>query len=517
MSIRRKARTHKKTGFAPAAGCAILTRNGSRLPRSGPELLSMPLASHVHPARSVVLSALFALAAASAMAAQPVLRQAVGPGKFYSADPAALQQEVAHWVGAAHPLPSTGKLRAIIAPHSHYKYSGATLGEAFAPLQPGQFDRVIVIAPSHFSRFEGCSIPQADAFVTPLGVVPIDWRAVEHLNLSTLVTVKQLRYGKASGRERTHEAEHSIEAVLPFLQARLGKFTLVPILAGEFQDATGKYSQPAIEAVADRLRTLLDERTLLVVSTDFTHFGNKYRFAPFGENVDEQIRALDRGAFETLVNLDAAALDQYRIETGNPICGMMALQLLISVLPDRVLGTLASHHLSAEINHDYGQCVSFAAMHFYDYGHRVRSEAPPPELAPENAKPKSDKPVVLMTNKASGAGTEGPGTPTGPVRLVVQGDAPAAAAAPAQRPAGPMTLNNAAIAAAAATVRTESPAPPPVPPAPAPVVIEAPPAAIPGNTVVALPPEQPGGARTLTNRQPIPVESTPTPEAADAP
>ncbi len=474
----------------------------------------MSIAPHPRRLPRLGLAVLFLLGALPALAAKPVLRQAVGPGKFYSADPAALQQEVAHWVGAANPLPATGKLRAIVAPHSHYKFTGATLGEAFAPLQLGQFDRVIVIAPSHFSRFEGCSIPQADAFVTPLGVVPIDWRAVEHLNLSTLVTVKQLRYDNANARERTHESEHSIEAVLPFLQARLGKFTLVPILAGEFQDATGKYSQPAIEAVADRLRPLMDDRTLLVVSSDFTHFGNKYRYTPFSDNLDERIRDLDRGAIEAVTNLDAVALDSYLNETESTICGMMALQLLIATLPDRVLGTLASHHLSAEINQDYAQCVSFAAIHFYDYGHRVRSAVP--EEAPAAPKQaKAGKATALMTNKAAGSSTAGPGTPAGPVRLVQQGEAtPEMTAAPA-RPAGPLTLNNAAIAAGAAAVRPETPAPPPVAPPP-PVVVEAPAPAIPTNTVVALPPEQPGGARTLTNRQPRPAE-TPAAATPDAP
>lgn len=444
-----------------------------------------------------------------AMAAEPILRLPVVAGKYYSADPGALQREVAHWVDAAHPLPSTGKLRAIIAPHSPYPLAGATLGEAFAPLQPGQFDRVIVLAPAHTSRFEGCSIPQADAFVTPLGVIPIDWQAVESLNLSTLVTVKQIRYDSRAHGERVHETESSIETVLPFLQARLGSFTLVPILVGSFLDATGKYSQPAIDAVADRLRPLLNDRTLLVVSTDFTHFGNHYRYTPFSNDIDAGIRNLDRGAFEALVHLDSAALDTYFVRSENTICGKTALQLLIAVLPDRVLGTLAAHHLSSEINQDYNQCISFVAMHFYDYGRRVRTEAPKPEA---EAPKKSNKPTMLMTNKAGPAGVVGPGSANGPVRMFSEGQV--ATEQPEAAPPRPQVLNNDAVAAASArrvSAVEDAAQAAPVPVTAPPVVVDPPVESVNSDAVVVVPPTVAGGAPTLTNRVPRPTEAADVP------
>lgn len=444
-----------------------------------------------------------------ATANEPILRLPVVAGKYYSVDPGALQREVAHWVEAAHPLPSNGKLRAIIAPHSPYPLAGATLGEAFAPLQPGEFDRVIVLAPAHTSRFEGCSIPQADAFVTPLGVIPIDWQAVESLNLSTLVTVKQIRYDSRAHGERVHETESSIEVVLPFLQARLGQFTLVPILVGSFLDATGKYSQPAIDAVADRIRPLLNDRTLLVVSTDFTHYGNHYRFTPFSNDIDAGIRNLDRGAFEALVNLDSAALNTYFVRSENTICGKTALQLLIAVLPDRALGTLVAHHLSAEVNQDYNQCISFAAMHFYDYGRRVRTVAPQPEA---EAPKKSNKPTMLMTNKAGTAGIAGPGTANGPVRMLSEGNAAQATAEPL--PPRPQVLNNDAVAAAAALhsqAVEDAARVAPLPEKAPPVVVEPPVETVSTGAVMVVPPAVAGGAPTLTNRAPQP------PDAADVP
>lgn len=394
------------------------------------------------------------LASAGVWAAGPVVRPAVGPGKTYPAAPDALLQEVAARLAQARPMPSEGRLMAIVAPHAPYQFTGAVLAEAFAPLKAGQFDRVIVLAPSHFASFEGCSIPDVDAFATPLGVVPVDRDAMRHMNFSTLVTMKKLRYGPGVKREPIHEAEYAVEALLPFLQARLGSFKLLPILLGQFQDATGRFNPAAIRAVADRLRALLDERTLLVVSTDFTHFGDEFRYQPFRGDVAEGVRRLDRGAFEHLVNLDSEGFQAYLERTGNPICGRMALHLLMRALPDRVLGTLAGHAISGDANGDYRNGISFAAIHYYDYGRRVRRPAP--------------KPV----DEAASA-PRGPG-----VHLTNIG----------QDPASGMRIKGESVRAIPHT-------------APEP------------TGIVALPPAEPHGPRVLTNRPPGAVTVEPPPPA----
>jgi AmmeMemoRadiSam system protein B len=344
------------------------------------------------PAARWVAGFLLALLACQGMAdPRPTVRPARVAGPYYPSDPAALRADVEQRLAAVRPLPGPGRLVAIVAPHGPYVSCGAVMAEAFAVLQPGQFDRVVVLAPAHHARFEGASLPDVDAFATPLGMVPLDRAAMRHLNFSTLVTMKQLRYGRGVQREPIHETEHSVEALLPFLQARLGAFRLVPVLLSDFEDATGRYNPAAVRAVAERLRALLDERTLLVVSTDFTHFGDRHRYQPFRGDVDSGVRALDRRAFEHLVALDAPGFQAYLEETGNPICGRMALNLLMHTLPDRVLGTLAAHAVAA----DQGGGISYAAIHYYDYGRRVRRPAPKPQEDPA-AKPKA--PGVHLTN-----------------------------------------------------------------------------------------------------------------------
>ena len=62
--------------------------------------------------------------------------------------------------------------------------------------------------------------------------------------------------------DRAHAPEHSLEVELPFLQTVLGPFTLIPLLGGDVEPTQ-------VAAIVD---AVLDERTLLVVSTDLSHY-----------------------------------------------------------------------------------------------------------------------------------------------------------------------------------------------------------------------------------------------------
>ena len=111
----------------------------------------------------------------------------------------------------------------------------------------------MVIGPAHFVPFRGFAAPTADAFRTPLGDVPLDREAIE-----TILDLPQVRIA-----DRPHEPEHALEVELPFLQAVLGRFAIVPLLAG---DAT-----PG--DVAEVLSWLWGgAETLIVISSDLSHY-----------------------------------------------------------------------------------------------------------------------------------------------------------------------------------------------------------------------------------------------------
>ena len=145
-------------------------------------------------------------------------------GAFYPADPARLRAagDRAHGRGARR---SAGSPKALIAPHAGYVYSGAVAAAAFARVarRGAGIRRVVLIGPAHYVPFRGIAVPTARAFETPLGSVPVDRDA--------LATLAELP-GRGPN-DAAHAPEHALEVELPFLQAVLGAFALMPLLVGE--------------------------------------------------------------------------------------------------------------------------------------------------------------------------------------------------------------------------------------------------------------------------------------------
>ncbi len=175
-------------------------------------------------------------------------------GQFYPGDPKRLRTEVAQLLAGA-PASVNASTKALIAPHAGYVYSGRVAATAFAGLQDraNAIKRVVLIGPAHYVPFAGIALPTVDAFETPLGQVPLDRDALASIAGLPSVTAA----------DAPHVPEHALEVELPFLQAVLNEFALVPLLVGE--------SSP--KDVADVLRRLWGgPETLVVVSSDLSHY-----------------------------------------------------------------------------------------------------------------------------------------------------------------------------------------------------------------------------------------------------
>jgi AmmeMemoRadiSam system protein B len=177
------------------------------------------------------------------------VRGPVVAGSFYPADPRVLRTSVRRMLDAARTAHVVGDLRALIVPHAGYIYSGPIAATAYALLEGMDLDRIVLIGPSHFAWFAGLAVPDASAWATPLGSVPIVSPAP----------------GEVAGVSTVPEAfaaEHCLEVQIPFLQETLGSFTVTLFLTG---DVGGRVA-------ADALESLVDELTLLIVSSDLSHY-----------------------------------------------------------------------------------------------------------------------------------------------------------------------------------------------------------------------------------------------------
>ena len=308
------------------------------------------------------------IAVAALLGASEVTRvvRPIAAGIWYPAEKEKLVAEVARCMSDTEVSVPEGRIVACIVPHAPYSTFGPVAGAAFSLLKGRKYDRVIVLAATHNSSFRGCSIPSVQAYRTPLGDVPLDGPAIRAMDRSTLIEVRSVKYKAGDEHVNLHESEYTIEVVLPFLQQQLGSFSLVPILVGDFLDYQKRVDGDALEAVAETIREFLDERTLIVVSSDFTHFGNNFGYRPFRENIIEGIETLDKTAFNLILKKDFPHFLVYTEETQNKICGKNAIAILLRLLPKKAEGRLLKYEVSARRTNDTRSSISYASIVFVE-------------------------------------------------------------------------------------------------------------------------------------------------------
>lgn len=223
------------------------------------------------------------------------VRPAAVAGMFYPADRGALAQEITAMLEEAREQElGPGFPKAVIVPHAGYIYSGPVAANAYVLLRParGVVKRVVLLGPCHRVPVRGLALPDAEAFETPLGRVPVDAEAVAAVR--GLPQVSEYR--------ATHAQEHSLEVQLPFLQEVLGEFAVVPFVVG----AAGAGE------VAEVIEKLWGgPETLIVVSSDLSHY-LPYALA----------RETDRQTADAILGLDAV-IDHEHACGGTPVNGLL--------------------------------------------------------------------------------------------------------------------------------------------------------------------------------------------------
>lgn len=169
-------------------------------------------------------------------------------------------------------------IAAMVVPCGGYTYTAKTSAAAFQKMMGREYQRVIVIGTSHFISMNGLGITEKTAYQSPLGEVQIDLDFVEKLKSDFNFSVNEMAFVK----------EYSIELQIPFLQKYLKGFKLVPIIMG---------SKVNYADVAARLADLIDDQTLIVVSTNFSHYLS-----------DEKARTVDQTTINQVLAKDTSSL-----------------------------------------------------------------------------------------------------------------------------------------------------------------------------------------------------------------
>jgi len=282
-------------------------------------------------------------------------RSILGPtvaGTWYPADPAELRDLIARLLDAAEG--DTRHPTALVVPHAGYVYSGSVAAAGFARLVDLACDRVLLLGPSHHGAFQGAALPAAEIYRTPLGDVPLDVASLRSLE------------GQAGFRTdaRPFLQEHCLDAEVPLLQATLKpEWKLLPVLIGAGS------SEESLARVADGLRTAMSPDTRIVVSTDFTHYGERFGYTPdFPGDRRSGLERLDMGAIQPILAGDREAFTEYVRRTRITVCGRSALSVLLRLLAAGTRGELIAYDTSGRMTGDWDHSVSYASLSLSEVG-----------------------------------------------------------------------------------------------------------------------------------------------------
>jgi hypothetical protein len=231
-------------------------------------------------------------------------------------------------------------------------YSGVVAASAYRRLELQKPRRIVLLGFSHSHPVTGINIPDVSAYRTPLGEVAVDAETIEQLAARTAFR---------RAREETL-CDHSIEIQLPFLQIALPRVQVVPLYVGDL-------SASEREGVAAALAELAASGTVLVASSDLTHYGHMFHYLPFpvDERTPARLRALDRGLIHAAASLDPVTFLAEVGRTRATVCGTGPISLLLETLrrKGRYKQETLDYQTSGEITGDWRHSVSYAALGYW--------------------------------------------------------------------------------------------------------------------------------------------------------
>jgi AmmeMemoRadiSam system protein B len=200
-----------------------------------------------------------------------------------------------------------------IAPHAGYIYSGPVAASLYYEVAlDGVPQTFVLVGPLH-GFGAGVATMRRGVWRTPLGDTPIDEGFSEAL----------LKHGNIIIDDPTvHEGEHSLEVQLPFLQSLYGdRLRIVPIATSLGDPETcAEIGRAIAKATAETKKDVA-----IIASTDMTHYGIHYGYAPVGmspiEKVLRWVKDIDAQAIEAIKTLDEKKLLALVSEKHMTMCG----------------------------------------------------------------------------------------------------------------------------------------------------------------------------------------------------
>ncbi len=278
---------------------------------------------------SMIVCCLLAVCVEPIDAQQKKVRKAYVAGQFYPGTKEQITAVVHEYLNQAETKGLEGSLRALIAPHAGYIYSGPIAAYAYKQIKK-PFKRIFIFASNHspYADVDGLSVPDYTHYRTPLGDVQVSPLVRE------LMQEERISYVPAA------HTTHIIEVHLPFLQLVLeDEFEIVPVI-------TGRINVDDITRFGELFNRYAADETLFIVSTDLSHYH------PYDEAV-----SLDASCVNALESLDTPGVIQ------SEMCGQGAALIFLEIAKKQGWkGKILDYRNSGDTAGDKTRVVGYTAV-----------------------------------------------------------------------------------------------------------------------------------------------------------
>ena len=279
---------------------------------------------------------------------------------FYPGDPTRCLQRIEALVERIDP-PSDlqGTVLGGLVPHAGWVYSGFTAACLWSVLaaatEPPEV--IVLLGAVHLPGVRCATVSAEDSWGTPLGTVEVD--AVLRRTLLQVAGEQVLAGNEA------HAGEHSLEVQVPFVRRLLPGVPILPVQVPADERAP-EVGQLLSQAIAQDGR-----RVVVIASSDLTHYGHRYGFAPAGTGPEalEYGRRNDQLLIDEALAMNPSGVLREAREHYNA-CGSGALAAAISCSTARgadaatLLHYTTSHDSGPEQVRDPSMFVGYASMVF---------------------------------------------------------------------------------------------------------------------------------------------------------
>lgn len=286
------------------------------------------------------------------------IRPATHAGSWYISNPDMLSTQLSDFLNKADESVVKGT-RVLISPHAGYTYCGRTMAKCYAKLDiTHKTKRIFILGPSHHFYFKNKALlSRYSAVGTPLGDLQVDQEVITRL----------LQFSDIFGSIDVNcdKYEHSLEMQFPMIYKTIEKsgrepssIKLIPILVS--------HNSPEVDLkIGKHLKGFLDdESNIIIVSSDFCHWGRRFDYTGYVNSVEDITQAISEATriesltdrckmkhnnlkiYESIELLDKYAMEilsqpsksknsyqrwkEYLEITGNTICGEKPIGILLS-------------------------------------------------------------------------------------------------------------------------------------------------------------------------------------------